>query len=201
MKDEYVIAKLKLLKKVEPGAGAVLDVKRRIDSEIKPGENISVIFQKPMPFVFYGAATLTFAILVLFITGILPNGFGQAVLYSRIVLAQNQYEKADLTLSYTKGKIDGLVSKGKISSSSALGISKTLAYANDELSGLKLMGEKDKYSSSQCKELYKSYDVYLWKLDNYLARAGLNPEINLLRSQIRAYEKESARKLNLYNPL
>lgn len=198
MKDEYVIRKLKLLKKVEPGSGVILAVEKNVYSKIEPETGLPFP-QKYNPFVFYGLAAFAFAILLLFATGILPNRFDEAALYSRVALARNQYVKANLALSNAKDKINRLISNKKIDKNKTSDISRTLAFAQGELSGLKLMGEKGKYTSEECKKLYGEYHLYLEKLKTYFKETNSNgEEISVLESQIDKYEKESGQKLKLY---
>ncbi len=216
MKQEDVIRQLNLLKLIKPGSHTLKTIERDVYSQLKINENSSIwervtcfsknvyLTFKSNPFPSYTIATVLLIIVFLSIsTGFLPNEINKTLLYAKIAVAPNQYEKAKIAFSYTQAQTDMLdKNSSKIDTYKLTEVSRTIALANTQLSGLKLMGEKGKYTTQQCQELYKEYSQHLEKLDSLLSKTSIDngdkKSIEFLKAQIAGYEKESEQKLKGY---
>lgn len=215
MKQEEIIKQLKQLNKIEPRPDTIAEIKGNIFLQLRAEEKMhwgwlkrfSMPFTsqfKANSFMVYGSAiALVIFVFLLIGAGFLPNTANKIFLSVRIATAPNQYEKAKIAFSYTQAQIDALnKSNYKLDKHKLTEISRTIAFANTQLSRLKLMGEKGKYTSQQCKGLYRSYHTSLENLDHYITTSSPNEEdkqsIAPLKMQISNYEKQVERKLNLY---
>lgn len=216
MKQADLILQLKSLKSIKPDSSILMSLEKDIHSRLEIDEGNSVwekmksfasnIFLtfKTNPFASYGIATALLVVVLLSIsTGFLPNGINKTLLYAKIATAPNQYIKASIALSYAQDKINNVrVSSNKLSEDKIKDISQSIAFANVELSGLKLMGEKGKYTSEQCKELYRSYHASLENLDSNITTSFPNEKdkqsIASLKTQISNYENQAEQKLKIY---
>lgn len=215
MKQEEIIKQLKQLNRIEPDLKTLSEIKQDIYFQLQSEEKVSIWdwlkqFTKLPPFslkanpvMTYGLAALAIFVFLSISTGVLPNTASKIFLSVRIATAPNQYEKAKVVFSYAQTQIDALnKSNNKLDNYKLTDISRTIAFANTELSGLKLMGEKGKYTSEQCKELYRSYHTSLENLDHYITTSSPNEEdkqsIAPLKTQISNYEKQAEQKLKLY---
>lgn len=216
MKQADLILKLKSLKSIQPDSNILKTIEKDVYSHLETNEsnfvlrriksfssNIFLTF-KTNPFASYGvAAALLLVVFLSVSTGFLPNEINKTLLYAKIATAPNQYVKASLALAYAQTKINTVnLKRNKPNENGIKDISRSIALANIELSELKLMGEKGKYSSVQCKDLYRNYQTSLENLDHYIATSSTNIEdkesIALLKTQIFNYEKQAEQKLNLY---
>ncbi len=187
MKQEEIIKQLKQLHKIEPKPDTIAQIKSNIYHNLQIPKPSTFQF-KANSFMVYGLA-IAFAIFVF--------------LSIRIATSQNQFEKASIALSYAQGKINTvIVASNKLNENKIKDISQSIALANGELSKLKLMGEKGRYTSEQCEELYRSYHASLEKLDNNITTSSTNDadkqSIAPLKTQISNYEKQAEQKLKLY---
>lgn len=216
MKQTDLILKLKLLKSIQPNSGVLKTIERDVYSRIEvDGSNfvlrqmklfwgdVSLIF-KINPIASYGVvAALAVVVFLSVYTGFLPNELNKTLFYTKIAIASNQYERASLALSYAQTKIATVIFERNAPDQNGIkDISKSIALANTELSELKLMGEEGKYTSAQCKELYRNYQTTLENLDRYIYTSSPNGEnkdsVDLLETQILNYEKQAEMKFNLY---
>ncbi|GEM_PF-2549941 len=216
MKQKDVIEQLKSLKSIRPNSHTLMSIERdiyyqlKIDKRYSVWERMTCFFKdvfltfKSNPIASYGIAAALLIIVFLSIsTGFLPNEINKTLLYAKIAVAPNQYEKAKIAFSYTQAQTDMLdKNNSKLDTYQLTEVSRTIALANTQLSGLKLMGEKGKYTSQQCQELYKEYSQHLEKLDSLLSKVSIDngdeESIELLKAQIAGYEKESEQKLKVY---
>lgn len=214
MREEEIIEQLKSLKSIQPDSSVLMGVKKDIHSHLKIGKSDSVcdkvksysnhIFPlfKTNPFASYSIVIALFVVILLSIySGFLPNTMNKVLLYSRIVTAPNQYIKASIALSYAQDKINTL-NANKLDENKTKDISQSIAFANTELSGLKLLGETGIYTSEQCKELYRSYYASLENLDKSTTANSPNDKDNQalasLKVKISGYKKQAEQKLNRY---
>lgn len=216
MKQEDLTKQLKLLKSIQPDYHTLLSIERDVYSQLKTDKRYSLwermkcfpdnafLLFKANPFASTSIAFTFLIIVFLSISiGFLPNEINKTMLYAKIATAPNQYEKAKIAFSYTQVQTDALnKNDNKLDTYKLKEVSRTIALANTELSGLKLIGEKGKYTSQQCQQLYKEYSRYLEKLDSLLSKQALNNEdqksVMDLRMQIAVYEKQSEQKLRFY---
>lgn len=78
-------------------------------------------------------------------------------------------------------------------------MSHSLALANTEMTGLKLIGEKGKYTMKDCLSLYSIYHNSLETMKNTVStQDNSSPEEEKLLSEIKQYEKQSEQKLSKY---
>lgn len=216
MKQADLILKLKSLKSIQPDYDVLKTIEKDVYSRFETNEsnfilrrikafssNVFLTF-KTNPFASYGiAAALLIVVFLSVSTGFLPNEINKTLLYAKIATAPNQYVKASLALSYAQTKLDAVNLKRNIHNQNGIkDISKSIALANIELSELKLMGDHGKYTSTQCKQLYRNYQTSLENLDHYITTSSLNREdkesMASLKIQISNYEKQAEQKLNLY---
>lgn len=216
MKQEDLIKQLKLLKSVQPDSHTLMSIEGEIYSQLEIDKKNShwdrmkyfsdnVFLIKSNPFTSYGMVAALFVIVFLSIsTGFLPNAMNNTLLYAKIATAPNQYEKAKIAFSYTQTQTETLNNNNnKINPHKLVEISRTITLANTELSALKLVGEKGKYTSQQCQQLYKEYSQYLERLNRLISKKSIDngdeKSIELLKAQIAGYEKQSELKLKIYN--
>lgn len=216
MKQASIIKKLRSLKLIQPDSETLRATEKNVYFRIKTNQSSSIWEQvrslsssafnifKANPF---GSYSLTVALLVIIVisisSGFLPNKINKTLLYAKIATAPNQYVRARIALSNAQDKINTVnVASNKISENKIKDISQSIALANTELSELKLMGEKGKYTSEQCKELYRNYHNSLENLDHYITTSSLGrgdeQSKAFLKTQISNYEKEAEQKLKLY---
>lgn len=213
MKQEKLIHQLKMLRKIEPRADTIAEIKQQASLQLRVRKNVdiwvslrrfrkhfSVMFDAH-PFIGFGTAIALAVLALLSVSsGLLPKTATTIYLSVAMATLPNQYEKAKFALSYTQAQIDALsagntaVNTGKLTD-----LSREIAFADAQMSGLKLMGEKGKYTSGQCKELYRQYHASLENLDHMLlANSETKQSIGQLHTQISDYEKHAEQKLNLY---
>lgn len=219
MKQIDVILQLKSLKSIQPDSNVLKTIEKNVYSHLKTDDrnfvwkqiksfssNIFLILKilKTNPFTTYsiGVAFLIVVFLSVY-TGFLPNEISKTLLYTKIAVAPNQYIKASIALSSAQTKIDSInYTSNKLHKNEIKDISQSIALANQELSALKLMGEKGKYTQSECQELYRSYHTSLENLDHHITASSSNEEdkqsIASLKTQISNYEKQAEQKLKLY---
>lgn len=193
MNEKQVIKKLYLIKSVKPDDMTLRLIRKQIASPISTTKNFSLEkwFAKKRLIPLYALASfiIIFTIAVLLFSNLLE----EIVISARIALASNHYEKAKIALAHVQGQADSL--HNSYSKSNVSELSKSLALANTEMSGLQLIGERGKYSSYQCKELYESYHKDLQSIENTTDKNG---KFGSLISQAEEYDKQATLKLKNY---
>ncbi len=127
-------------------------------------------------------------------------------LITQITLAQSKYQKATIALSFAQEKITVVKnSNGQLSASQIDDMSQATNLANTQLANLNLIGEKGKYTGTQCQQLYKKYYSYLEEAKNTVALKTANPVDNvsktstqLFNTQLEEYEQQAKVKLSHY---
>lgn len=205
MNEKIIIKKITLLKLIQPQQSVLKDIKNGVYKSVgiakkennqSFGEiftNISLLIKSYR----YLSLGVTFAFLLLlfsFVTSaFLPDQIHKIILYTKVALAPNRYEKARLALAditYTY-KTNTILEKNNLTT-----LSQELAFTNAEMSNLKLKGEKGKYTKIQCHELYQQYLTYL-KEENIAIPTAQQP-FSSIKSQIITYREQAEQKLNMY---
>ena len=195
MNDKQVIKKLIILKSIEPDDETLRLIRKRISP---PVSIISFDFtkwfiKKPLISVFALASVVIIFTATVFL---FSNFLDKTILYAKITFASNHYEKAKIALSNVQNQVDSF-QKNLPNNTKIKELSSSLALANQEMSGLQLIGEKGKYTSYQCEELYESYHKDLQTIEDTIDQTN-NNQGKALISQAKQYDKEAAMKLEKY---
>jgi len=205
MRDQETINKLQLLKKIHPTKHALLSIKKGVYQQVKSENrtqshfrldgqmsNISYLIHSYKVAFFASVIAFLFIVFLSASMILLPNQIHNAILYGRIALAQNQYEKAQVALDDTRNRFTN--NKSVLTNTNELAFS--LNMTNTELNKLKLKGEKGKYTAQQCHQIYKEY------LSNLETNEKSIPSNNTtLKSKINVYEEQAETKLHMYPSL
>jgi len=196
MNDNQVIKKLQILKSFEADAATLRLIRKQISSPGSVTNRFSFkkwFAVKPLvPVLAMAVILLIFVVLVSFPQNFIENAFVSA----RITLAPNHYEKAKIALANVQYKVNSF-QKNSSNSGTIKELSRSLAFANQTMSGLQLVGEKGKYSSYQCKELYESYHKDLYIIENTVDKSS-KPDIKTLGLQAEQYDQQALIKLENY---
>lgn len=208
MNEKQVIKKLILLKNIQPTQPVLENMKKNIylQVQIKSKVDVNTLgkfsisinsllkLYKPIS---YG---ITFTLLVLFLSMFSvfpPNKLHDIILYTRLTLAPNQYEKASIALADTT---DRFGSGTAVETDNTKDASRSIALANSELSNLKLKGENGKYTAKQCHQIYQEYLRYLEK-ENQNISTEKKQSLTMFKLQLSTYEELAEKKLHMYNKL
>jgi type II secretory pathway component PulC len=193
MKDRKIIDQLHLLQSFQADTATLRLIRKKIPLQVVDSKRFS--FKKWLTVTLF-IPVIAFAVVVIFflvMISIFPYVIDNAVVNAKIAFAPNHYEKAKIALANVNDQLPVASDTNKIKL-----LSQALALANTEMSGLQLVGEKGKYTSYQCEELYESYHTDLRKVENAFDSKRSN-EVNLLVSQSEQYDKQAAVKLKNYN--
>ncbi len=209
MKENEAIRQLKQLKAIKPSDHALESMKRDIFYLIQTDKSQHSFFNilQLSPVFVYG--TLALAIFLLVLTNsIIPlsSVVEKTYLMVQITFAQNKYQKANIAFVYAEEKLIELKnSNGQLSASQIENVSQATNLANTQLASLNLVGEEGKYTGAQCQQLYKKYYNYLEEAKNAVALKAASPNdnisetsIQLLNTQLEAYEQQAKVRLNHY---
>jgi len=196
MKERDVIKQLHLLQSVQPEHTMLRTIRKHVKSPYT-GEN-KLHFKNSLPLIPV-ISTLVFAsILFITVTIILfPEYIENAVTTARIALAADNYDKAKIALANFQDQLS-FIQQNSSDTNKRIVLSQSLALANTEMSGLQLIGEKGKYTSYQCLELYESYHKDLNKIEGEVDLNKNNSE-SMLVSQAEQYDKQAESKLKKYD--
>ncbi len=198
MKEKQVIDNLQLLQSVQPDRHTLLLIQKRVCSQIFPEKHFT--FRKWLtvtPIIPLVAVTAVVLVLLV-VMGFFPRVYEKAFVTARIALAPNQYEKAKIAFAYADQQFFSL-KKNSFSSSDVKSFFGSLALANSEMAGLKLTGEKGKYTKEQCLILYSEYHSSLEAMKKEVALMdNSSQKKTLLLTEIKNYDEQSERKLHKY---
>lgn len=212
MKQPNVTEQLKVLKNLEPVDRVMDDIGQKIYKSLGrklPGEARDRNIENSVSLTEYiknnrWRTYLLLGVVLIVLVTILPtpiSNYSKDFLFSaRIAFAPTQYDKAKISLAYALSENQSFVySRGK-NSQNVKKYSETLAFANTEMSKLKLMGEEGKYSTAQCKELYREFHNLLNDSENYLLTLSIdnNAEALKLKDDIDFYHDIVENKLEEY---
>lgn len=204
MKEEQLILKIKLLKRMQPSRTVFNEIKHDVYQQVQ-AENQRTTFpihglfediftlRRLYNSAFYSVAFALFLIVFLSISyTFFPNQLHNSILYGRLAVAPNQYEKAHIALEDTKNRF----ANDKIVHADTNELAYSLALTNSELNGLKLKGENGQYTASECHQIYQEYFTYLQSKEKVI------PSTNtMLKSKINSYEEQAEKKLHMYKSL
>jgi len=192
MKEKDIVKHLQLLRSVEPDVSAKRALHKKVLSRITVKEKsfgfFGRLFVSPLLAIELLTAVLIFFVVV---SGLLTSFSERAIVDFKIAAASNQYEKAKIALAYLYSQITNTQNKS-LDNKKFQSLSYALTLSNTQMSELKLVGEKGKYTSQQCLELYESYHEDLQKID-------ATPAQTLLGPQVKQDEKQSEKKLEMYD--
>lgn len=195
MKDKQIIQRLHMLKSVEPDAATLRLIRSRVSSPVSGTAIFSFkkwLIKKPLvPLLALASLLIVFTALVY----MMPNFVEDTIISGRVIIASNHYEKAKIALSNVQNKVNSL-QENSPNSSNMKQLSNSLSLANKEMSGLQLVGEKGKYTSYQCEELYESYHKKLQTIKDTIGQN--NSEGKALFLQTEQYDKQANEKLTNY---
>jgi len=209
MSEKEIIKKIKLLKSIQPEQNVLKNLKRDIYQHVGIENERNKYFEITVRKFFinfsmvlksyrYISVGVIFVLLLLFFSFMtlasLPNHIHKIILYTKVALAPNQYEKARLALddvTHTYKKTTSLVQNNLNS------LSQELAFTNLEMSSLKLKGERGKYTALQCHTLYQQYLMYLKEENTTISRLN-QKQSSSVKSQIIAYKEQAEQKLHMY---
>src|SRR6185312_9372220 len=145
----------------------------------------------------YGIAfALLLAIFFSTFSNLLPTETHTAILATKLAFAPNQYERARIALTDTTSRFANTQTVEEHIPSA----SQSFALTNNELAKLELKGEKGKYTTQECHQIYQKYLMYLEQENKNISQKN-NPPLANLKSQISAYEELAEKKLHKYNSL
>lgn len=205
MKDQQAIKKLQLLKTMQPAKHTLNSIKEgvyyQVQSENKAQTNLGIqdrfsnisTFLKTYGVAYYAGA-IAFLLVIFLSASVLlfPNQTHTALLYGKLALAQNQYEKARIALNDTKTKF----ADNKTTQVNTNELVYSLALTNTQLNALRLKGEKGKYTAEECHNIYQEYLSYLENKEK-----NMQSNNSMLKSQINSYEEQAEKKLHMYKSL
>lgn len=196
MSEVELVKKIKLLKTIKPASAELDVIGKNIYSHLGIEQRPETFIKfGSQPVIYFGTAFAVIFLAIIFnINNLLPNNIHTLITYTKITAASNQYEKAHIALADIQNKYG---TPDMIKSSNSEDISQSLTLTNNELSNLKLKGEKGTYTSQQCLALYKTYLLYLEKLNKNIPDNG-QPSTRLLKSTIAKYKELSEQKLHMY---
>jgi len=198
MKKKQAIKKLQLLQLVQPDNVTLRAIHKTVLSEIPVQEQFSIrewlSISPVIQLVAFGAVVIFLSVLTRF----MPDAFEKALVYSKIAAASNQYEKAKIAFAYVNDQFSSM-KNNSFDSSKMESVSQALTLANTQMSGLKLVGEKGKYTSQQCLELYEAYHTDLKNMDRLISsKASQSAQKGILASEVEKYDQQSEKKLHNY---
>lgn len=197
MKEKKLIEELQLLQSVQPDSYTLRVIKKKVDMEVLGNNNFSI--RKWFSFTplttFIAIAAVIFFIIV--VTRFLPDTIENDFIVAKIVLASNQYERAKIAVVNVDNQFVVLQQKN-FDKRKVILLSQSLALANNQMSGLKLIGEKGKYTSSDCLSLYAKYHKSLETMKNSISSQQNFPEDTQLLAKIKQYDDQSEKKLHEY---
>jgi hypothetical protein len=182
MKDNKIIEKLSLLKSVQPDAETLRLIRKRIPLQ-KPSDK---------KFSFYKRLT---------ISPLVPLVAIACILILLIAIAnfipQNHYEKAKIAVANANVQF-AAYKKSPTNDQQINSLSHSLALANIQMTNLKLVGEKGKYTMKDCLSLYSTYHASLETMKKSVSSQNSSKEVKLL-SEIKQYEEQSEKKMHKYS--
>lgn len=190
MNEQKTIRQLKLLKKVKARKSVIEDIYRDISfitKTKKPTDSQKIFYSDRYILI----TSIILLILAAVISQPLTYFFKKSEAITRITLSSNRLTKSSIALSYAISNSNG----------NAQELSDTIFIVDSQMSSLKLMGEPGKYTTDQCKDLYRTYDAYLNTLEYQIKNSKnklTSKDKEKLLNQIDKYEKETDFKLNLY---
>lgn len=204
MKKTDLIKQLKLLHQIDPSDRVMGEIGKKIELKIKDVRLEIPKKENNMPETLINSLktnkswvfVLAFTVIIIIFAGSGPFSdlSKSIVLSTRIAIAPNQYEKTRIAIEYVK--------KQQYDSSQIEKFSNTLAMADTQLSQLKLMGEKGKYTTKQCKTEYLEFYNYLENTKKYISTVTVEKEdekaVTQLKSQMNQYQNRADSKLKLY---
>jgi len=197
MKDKQIIEQLHLLQTVKPDAKTLRLIRKRIPAQgiFNKGMNFRKLFSvtQLLPLTAFAGIVIIFLIIMIF----LQNIFTSAWISATIALAPNHYEKAKIALENVQNQLSSL-KDNNADSNKLNNLSQALALANTEMSGLQLVGEKGKYTSYQCEELYEFYHKDLEQTQNVIISSKNNSGESIIKQAVQ-YDNQAMSKLKRYN--
>jgi hypothetical protein len=198
MKEKKLIENLQLLQSVQPDSYTLCEIKNKVDSKVLYNKN----YNKRKWFAFTPLTTLiaftTIIFFIIVVVYLLPNTIENAITTTKIALAPNQYEKAKIAFVNADNQFI-IMQKKNFDKQKVISLSQSLALANTQMSGLKLIGEKGKYSSQNCLSLYAQYHKSLEIMKSAISSHKNSPEDTQLLAKIRQYDDQSEKKLHEYS--
>jgi hypothetical protein len=193
MKEKEVINQLHLLQSVQPENRIVQVIRKQVRSPYAVGDGLGLKRGLPIVPMMY---TLVFASIVIIVTLTwFPYFVENTITTARIALFANHYEKAKISLAKVDEQMSLLHNND---TNTIVTFSHTLALANTQLSELRLVGEKGKYTSYQCLDLYESYHKDLEKIQNTV-HPDKNNNADSLLTQAKQYDASAIAKLKKYH--
>ena len=195
MTEKTIIKKLRLLQSVQPDFYTLHSIEKEIQNEIgfKKQFHLENLFSfSPVTSFIALAAVVLLFVGTFFI--FFQDTVSRFIITTEISFAPDQYQKAKISLDFTKSQF--INSPNNIAS-----LSQSLALANTEMSGLRLKGETGKYTMQQCLALYTQYHAYLESLKNEVSskNSSLNKqETTALLLEIKHYDQQTENKLHKY---
>lgn len=191
MREREVSKKLQLLQSVQPNMLVLYQIRKRISAKKQREQKFSMF------------ALLTAVIVLTFIITIIyfPFTINKVLASLEVAIATNQYDKAKIAVAYADSQFS-LMKKNQFKKRDIKPISQSLALANTEMDGLKLMGEKGKYTSLQCLSLYIAYHDSLEAMEKAMAMEIVSSQDEhtqmLLLAELKKYDEQSERKIHKY---
>lgn len=195
MKEREIIKKLQLLQSVQPEKHMLHAIRKQVEFP-NTGEDRLHLTKKFSIFTLIYPIVFASIIMVIITTSLFPDYLENTLTAARIALAVNHYDKAKIALEKIQERT--AVLQHANNANTIVSFSYTLAVANTQISQLRLVGEKGKYTSYQCLELYESYHKDLEKIQSALHPEKNNNEV-LLLTQAKLYDKYALAKLKKYH--
>ena len=198
MKNKKVIDNLKLLQTVQPDKLTLQKIHKQVISQKSGTHSFEFGFRKWFrltPLI----PLIGFTVVCIFIVAAISFSpeFHEVIVSVKIALAPNHYEKAKIALRNVHDQIYNMQSDPFNESKLTL-LSDSLILTNTEMSGLQLVGEKGKYTSYQCLDLYEAYHNDLKKL-NISLKSHESDAGNSLDTKVNLYDLQAKRKLKNYD--